>query len=126
MSRSSIIKKDFIIIGADIIGLSIARELTNRFPDASIIILEKEADVACHSSGRNSGILHAGFYYTADSLKAKFTRDGNKQLREYCYANNLKIIECKKVVVAKNEEELPALFELKKRGGYQRGGCYHY
>ena len=96
--------------------MSIARELRNRFPGASIAVLEKEPDVAYHSSGRNSGVLHAGFYYTADSLKARFTRDGNRQMREYCYANGLQINETKKVVVAKDESELPALFELEKRG----------
>ncbi len=107
---------DYLIIGGGVIGLSIARDLINRFPEKKIALLEKEPDVAYHSSGRNSGVLHAGFYYTSDSLKAKFTRDGNKQLREYCYANNLKINECKKVVVAKDESELPSLFELDKRG----------
>ena len=107
---------DYLIIGAGIIGLAIARELNLRYPEKKICVLEKELDVAYHSSGRNSGVLHAGFYYTADSLKAKFTREGNKQMREYCYANNLKINECKKVVVAKDESELPALFELDKRG----------
>ncbi|MCU0378913.1 MAG: FAD-dependent oxidoreductase, partial [Bacteroidales bacterium] len=65
---------DYLIIGAGIIGLSIARELIRRFPDATVTVLEKEPDVACHASGRNSGVLHAGFYYTADSLKARFTR----------------------------------------------------
>lgn len=107
---------DYLIIGGGIIGLAIARDLNMRFPSSKIAVLEKEADVAYHSSGRNSGVLHAGFYYTADSLKAKFTRDGNKQLRDYCYANNLRINECKKVVVAKDESELPSLFELDKRG----------
>jgi L-2-hydroxyglutarate oxidase LhgO len=107
---------NYLIIGGGIVGLSIARELNARFPSASIALLEKEMDVAFHGSGRNSGVLHAGFYYSADTLKAKFTRDGNRQLREYCYANNLKINECKKVVVAKDESELPALFELEKRG----------
>ncbi len=106
---------DYLIIGGGIVGLSIARELINRYPESKIAVLEKEADVAFHGSGRNSGVLHAGFYYSADTLKAKFTRDGNRQLREYCYANNLKINECKKVVVAKDESELPALFELEKR-----------
>jgi len=109
-------KYDYIIIGGGIIGLCIARYLRNVFPSAEILILEKESDVAAHSSGRNSGVLHSGFYYTADSLKARFTRDGNQQMREYCLANNLRINECKKVVVAKNEDELPALFELEKRG----------
>jgi len=107
---------DYLIIGGGVVGLAIARDLNARFPDSKIAVLEKEPDVGYHSSGRNSGVLHAGFYYTADSLKAKFTRDGNRQLREYCYANNLKINECKKVVVAKDESELPALFELDKRG----------
>lgn len=107
---------DYLVIGAGIIGLAIARDLRNRFPEAEIAILEKEPDVAYHSSGRNSGVLHAGFYYTADSLKARFTRDGNHQMREYCYANGLHINETKKVVVAKDESELPALFELEKRG----------
>lgn len=107
---------DFLIIGAGIIGLSIARELKKRNPGCSIIILEKEAEVALHSSGRNSGVLHAGFYYTADSLKAKFCRDGNKTMKEYCQQNNLKVNAVGKVVVAKNEDELKSLFELEKRG----------
>ena len=107
---------DYLIIGGGIIGLSIARDLVQRFPGADIALLEKEPDVAYHSSGRNSGVLHAGFYYTRDSLKAKFTRDGNKQLTEYCLAKNLRINQCGKVVVAKDESELPALYELDKRG----------
>jgi L-2-hydroxyglutarate oxidase LhgO len=110
------IKSDFLIIGAGIIGLSIAKELKSRNPDKSIVVLEKESDVAYHSSGRNSGVLHAGFYYTSDSLKAKFTKDGNVSLKEYCKKNSLKINECAKVVVANDESELEALYELEKRG----------
>jgi len=110
------IETDYLIIGAGVIGLTVARELLRQSPDAGIIIVEKEPDVAYHSSGRNSGVLHAGFYYTSDSLKAKFTRDGNKCMREYCYSNNLSINECKKVVIAQNEEELESLFELERRG----------
>lgn len=109
-------KTDFLIIGAGIIGLAIAREIKKRKPDAAIIIIEKEPDVAYHSSGRNSGVLHAGFYYSADSLKAKFTREGNHLMHEYCFANNLKINECKKIVVAKDDSELESLFELERRG----------
>ncbi len=109
-------KSDFLIIGGGVIGLAIARELIMRNPSSSITVIEKEPDVAYHSSGRNSGVLHAGFYYTADSLKAKFTRDGNRQMREYCYANKLGINECAKVVVAKDEKELESLFELDRRG----------
>ena len=105
-----------MIIGAGIIGLAIARELKHRHRDAGIIVIDKEPDVAYHSSGRNSGVLHAGFYYSADSLKAKFTRDGNQQMKEYCREKKLKLNECKKVVVTTNESELEALYELERRG----------
>lgn len=107
---------DYLIIGAGIVGLSIARELNKRFPLQKIAILEKESDVAFHSSGRNSGVLHAGFYYTADTLKARFTSEGNKQLRKYCIDHNLKINECQKVVVAQSEAEVETIFELERRG----------
>ncbi|TQS74117.1 L-2-hydroxyglutarate oxidase [Ornithinibacillus gellani] len=106
---------DYIIVGGGIIGLCIARELRLRLPSASICLLEKEADVARHASGRNSGVLHAGFYYTADSLKARFTKEGNQAMTRYCEANGLQINRCGKLVVAANEGELQDLMELKKR-----------
>jgi len=107
---------DYLIIGAGIIGLNIARELRFYYPKSKIIIIEKENDVARHSSGRNSGVIHAGFYYTLNSLKAKFTKEGNRLLTEYCQNKNLKINQCEKIVVAKNEEELISLNELYSRG----------
>lgn len=107
---------DYLVIGAGIIGLAIARELNSRFPGKEILVIDKEPDVAYHGSGRNSGVLHAGFYYTADSLKAKFTRDGNFQLKEYCKKNNLRLNECQKVVVAKDESETEGIYELERRG----------
>ncbi len=108
--------KDYLIIGAGVIGLAIAKELKNKDPNAKILIIEKESDVGFHSSGRNSGVLHAGFYYTSSSLKAKFTREGNAQLTKYCLDNNLQINRCQKVVVAQNQEELETLHELYSRG----------
>jgi L-2-hydroxyglutarate oxidase LhgO len=110
------IESDFLIIGSGIIGMSIAQQLYEDDSNAKIIILEKEQDVSMHSSGRNSGVLHAGFYYTADSLKAKFTRDGNRMMQEYCDRYHLKINRCAKVVVASDESELEALYELNRRG----------
>ncbi len=107
---------DYLIIGAGVIGLALARELKAKRADAKILIIEKESDVGFHSSGRNSGVLHAGFYYTSSSLKAKFTKDGNRELTNYCLENNLAINRCQKVVVAQNEEELTTLQELYKRG----------
>ena len=107
---------DYIIIGAGIIGLAIAKTLNEKYPDKKIVILEKESDVGYHSSGRNSGVLHAGFYYTANSLKAKFTRDGCLEMTKFCEDNNLAINKCKKVVVANDESELDSLEELYRRG----------
>ena len=109
------IKADFLLIGGGIIGISIARELKKRYPDSSICILEKEKGCGLQASGRNSGVLHAGFYYTADSFKAKFTRDGNQRLTEYCESKNIKVNKCGKLVVAQNESELKWLDELMVR-----------
>ncbi len=114
--ESKKIQSDYLIIGAGIIGLAIAKQLKEKYPKRTINILEKESDVSQHSSGRNSGVLHAGFYYTSDSLKAKFTKDGNVLMRSYCEKNNLKINRCAKVVVANNEDEVKSLYELEKRG----------
>ncbi len=107
---------DFLIVGAGIIGLSMAHNLRKRYPDASIVVLDKEDEVGRHASGRNSGVLHAGFYYTADSLKARFTRDGNRAMREFCESYKLDINPCGKVVVARNEAERQTLHELLRRG----------
>jgi len=106
---------DFLLIGGGIIGISIARELKSRYPDSKVCILEKENKCGLHASGRNSGVLHAGFYYTADSFKARFTREGNQRLTEYCDAKNIKLNKCGKLVVAQNESELPLLDELMNR-----------
>ncbi len=107
---------DFIIIGGGIVGLSIARTLKSRYRDCQVLVLEKEAHIGEHASGRNSGVLHAGFYYTKDSLKAKFTRDGNRRLTEYCIEKKLPLDRCGKLVVARNENELAGLHELLQRG----------
>lgn len=112
----NMIESDYLIIGAGIIGLAIAKELNMRHPDRKIVVLEKEKKIAEHSSGRNSGVLHAGFYYTANSLKAKFTRDGNRILTKYCEDHNLRINKCHKVVVASDEKELEGIYELERRG----------
>jgi L-2-hydroxyglutarate oxidase LhgO len=110
------ITTDLLIVGGGIIGLSIAREFNNRHSDLKITLIEKEATLACHASGRNSGILHAGFYYTPDSMKSRFTVEGNKLLTDYCLKNNLSINRCGKVVVARDEQEVEGILELKRRG----------
>ncbi len=97
-------------------GVNIACELRRRHPSASVRLLEKEALPGLHASGRNSGVLHAGFYYTADSLKARFTRTGNRLMQEYCEEKRLRVNRCGKLVVTRDESELPVLAELLRRG----------
>ena len=107
---------DFLVIGGGIIGVAVARELRRRHPGAAVTVLEKEPAVGRHASGRNSGVLHAGFYYSADSLKARFTRDGNAALREYCRAKGLPLNQCGKLVVARSAADHPQMDELLRRG----------
>jgi (S)-2-hydroxyglutarate dehydrogenase len=109
-------KYDFIIIGSGIIGLSMAHAIKNRKKEARILILDKEPGEAKHASGRNSGVLHSGFYYTADSLKAKFTVEGNRAMKAYVKNKGLRLNPCGKLVVAQNEKELGQLDELFRRG----------
>ena len=106
---------DFAVIGGGVIGICVARELRQRYPDCSVIVLEKEAEVGRHASGRNSGVLHAGFYYSADSLKARFCRDGNLAMRRFCEEQGLRINACGKLVVARGVVDLERLDELKRR-----------
>ena len=106
---------DFLIIGGGIIGLSIARELQQRNIASSITIIEKEQNCGEHASGRNSGVLHSGVYYPSDSLKARFTKDGNKKWQNYCEDNNLFLDKCGKLIVATNENELAGLDTIEER-----------
>ncbi len=109
-------KGDFVVIGGGVVGLAIARELKRRCPGSSVVVLDKEDGPSRHGSGRNSGVLHAGFYYTADSLKAKFTRAGNRAWAAYCRERGLPLRECGKLVVATKPEDLTVLDELLARG----------
>ena len=115
---------DYLIVGAGIIGMTIAYEIKKRKPEVLVAIIEKEEDVAMHASGRNSGVLHAGFYYTADSLKAKFTVVGNKKMKEFCRSNGVDVKETKKIVIARNESDIDGLYELQSRA--QKNGVEAY
>ena len=109
------ISSDFLVIGGGVVGVNIALRAKQHFPDSSVILIDKEISCGEHASGRNSGVLHAGFYYTADSLKARLTKEGNKKLAQYCDERGLAINRCGKLVVAKNADELPVLDELLAR-----------
>jgi L-2-hydroxyglutarate oxidase LhgO len=93
-----------------------ANRLRELHPSASIAVFDKETSVGKHASGRNSGVLHAGFYYSPDSLKAALTRDGNKLLRDFCSEAGVRVNETGKVVVVQNPSEVAALQELHRRG----------
>jgi len=103
---------DFLVIGGGVIGVNLALQAKRRYQDAKVTLIEKEPACGEHASGRNSGVLHAGFYYTADSLKARLTKDGNRQLTEYCSERGLRINRCGKLVVAKSAGDLLVLDEL--------------
>lgn len=107
---------DLVVIGGGVVGLALARSWLLREPRARVVVLDKEKELAAHASGRNSGVLHAGFYYAPDSLKARLTRDGNRQLREFCAGQGVRIYETGKVVVATDERQLGSLDELARRG----------
>ena len=107
---------DFLVVGGGIIGINLALELKRRYADSQVTLIEKEPSWGLHASGRNSGVLHAGFYYTPDSLKARFTRQGNRQLTDYCEARGLRVNRCGKLVVAQHPADLAGLDQLLERG----------
>jgi len=109
-------KSDVLIIGAGIVGLSIGMALLEARPSLKVLVVDKEIRPGQHASGRNSGVLHAGFYYSPDSLKAKFCREGNTELRKLCIESGIPVLACGKVVVAKNAEEDARLDLLYSRG----------
>lgn len=109
-------KFDITIVGAGIVGLSTAMELVKRRPDLKLAILDKEDRVAAHQTGNNSGVIHAGLYYKPGSLKAQMAVEGARRMVEFCQEHDLPYELCGKVVVAIDEEELPRLEELHRRG----------
>ena len=109
-------KCDVLIIGAGVVGLSTGIALLQSRPSLKVRIADKEKDVGLHASGRNSGVIHAGFYYSPDSLKAKFCRDGNFELRKLAKKYGIPVNDVGKVVVARNAEEDIRLNTLFERG----------
>ena len=98
-----IINFDFCIVGGGMVGLSLANQLLEKEIAKSIIIIDKEPKLGLHSSGLNSGVLHAGIYYEPNSLKAKVCVDGSRRLKEWVKERSLPINECGKVIVPQNE-----------------------
>ena len=109
-------KVDFAIVGAGIVGLAFAYKLQLKYPNKSIVILEKESELGQHQTGRNSGVIHSGIYYKPGSYKAKNCKNGHQQLVRYAEKHHVPFDLCGKVIVATEEQELPLLDEIYKRG----------
>jgi L-2-hydroxyglutarate oxidase len=107
---------DLIIIGGGIVGLATAYRFLERFPGKTVTVLEKEADIAKHQTGRNSGVMHSGIYYRPGSLKALNCRAGKKAMEEFCTKENIPFDLCGKIIVAVQESELPRMEALLERG----------
>jgi len=106
---------DFLIIGGGIVGLTLARELARRRPGVSIVVLEKETELARHGSGRNSGVLHSGIYYPEGSLKARLCSAGAKAMAAYCEEHGLPLARLGKVILPLREEDDAQLDLLHRR-----------
>ena len=107
---------DALIVGGGIIGCSVAKALTEQYPGWRVLLLEKEAKLAAHQSGRNSNVIHSGIYYKPGSLKAQTCVAGATEMQEFCRTHRLPLDVCGKVIVATFEDELPRLEELRRRG----------
>ncbi|XP_074631966.1 L-2-hydroxyglutarate dehydrogenase, mitochondrial-like [Acropora palmata] len=107
---------DVVIVGGGIIGLASARELSLRQPMLKLALVEKEKELSVHQSGKNSGVIHCGIYYTPGSLKAKLCVEGLELAYKYCDEKNIPYKRCGKIIVAVEERELPQLEKLYQRG----------
>jgi L-2-hydroxyglutarate oxidase LhgO len=110
------IQADAVIIGGGIVGLATSLALLARRPGLSLVVLEKEDALAAHQTGHNSGVIHAGLYYKPGSLKATTCARGRALLERFCAEHGVPFERCGKLVVACNDEELPRLDELERRG----------
>ena len=107
---------DFAIIGGGIVGLSTGMAVSHRYPNARIVVLEKESVWALHQTGNNSGVIHSGIYYKPGSFKAKFCREGSRSMVEFCQKHSIAHEVCGKVIIATETAQLPLLENLYQRG----------
>ena len=107
---------DAVVVGGGIVGLASALAVLDCRPGASLVVLEKEARLAGHQTGHNSGVIHSGLYYRPGSLKAATCQRGRQRLELFCEAHGVPYERCGKIVVATRPEEVPQLDELERRG----------
>lgn len=109
-------KADILIVGAGIIGMSTAYQLSEINPSKKIVVLDKESRAAEHQTGHNSGVIHSGIYYRPGSYKAEFAKNGSASMIEFCKEYDIEYNLCGKVIVATEEEELDRMRNLYERG----------
>ncbi|XP_039256253.2 L-2-hydroxyglutarate dehydrogenase, mitochondrial-like [Styela clava] len=114
-------KYDVTIVGGGIVGLATARELLLQYPNLKFCVLEKEHRLSIHQTGHNSGVIHAGIYYTPGTLKAKLCVEGLKLMYKYCDEHGVPYKKAGKLIVATEQEEIPRLDKLYSRA--QENGC---
>ena len=107
---------DIAVIGGGIVGLSFAMQASEQFPHLRVVVLEKEAGVARHQTGHNSGVIHSGVYYKAGSLKARLCVAGAREMVEFCSRHGIPHEVCGKLIVATNSDEAARLDDLLARG----------
>lgn len=106
---------DYVIIGGGIVGVSTAWQLKQRHPDAQVLLLEKESQLAQHQTGHNSGVIHAGVYYQPGSLKAQFCKQGLQATLAFCKEHDVPFDQCGKLLVATNDVEYQRMLALQTR-----------
>jgi L-2-hydroxyglutarate oxidase len=109
-------RSDLVVVGGGIVGLALAREVLLRKPGAQVQVLEREQEVGSHQTGHNSGVIHAGIYYTPGSLKANLCVTGSRLMYEFCDEHRIPYDRCGKVIVATDRSELGRLADLEARG----------
>ena len=114
---------DVAIIGGGIVGLATAYRLTEQHPDTSVVVLEKEEQVAAHQTSHNSGVIHSGVFYEPGSLKAENCREGKRALVEFCEREEIDYEMCGKVVVATDESEVAGLDRIEAKGRANQIDC---
>ena len=107
---------DLVVVGAGILGLAVAREVSRRHPGLAIAVLEREPAVGTHQTGHNSGVIHSGVYYQPGSLKARLCVEGSRLMYAFCAEHDVPVERCGKLIVALDESELGRLDELERRG----------
>src|SRR6476620_1792627 len=114
-STSAVERADLLVIGGGILGLATAREMLMRRPGLRVLVVEREPELAAHQTGHNSGVVHAGLYYTPGSLKARLCREGKVALEAYCAERGIEVQRVGKLVVALTADELPRFEALEAK-----------